>query len=179
MPLQLESALRIRPPPGLPEPLTEASASEPSSTEPPAEPLELGGFQWTITNPNAKFKGSCGCALVSPPFSAGGLEGLRVIFSPGESWANAQPKDKKMKKKEEKSKGWPKAPRFGSLQLKFGDQPTVQEVTLFFQVADTRQLGPFTACSEHCTSQVCELASDWRSLVDPSGSLTIRVEVLS
>eukprot|EP00913_Durusdinium_trenchii_P034356 g32143.t1 len=148
VPLQLESALRIRPPPGLPEPLTEASASEPSSTEPPAEPLELGGFQWTITtldselvsskrgdrwfgfrNPNAKFKGSCGCALVSPPFSAGGLEGLRVIFSPGET------------------------PRFGSLQLKFGDQPTVQEVTLFFQVADTRQLGPFTACSEHCTSQ--------------------------
>lgn len=33
-----------------------------------------------LRNPNAKFKGNCGCPLVSPPFAAGCLEGLRVFL---------------------------------------------------------------------------------------------------
>ena len=32
----------------------------------------------------AKLQVSCGSALVSPTFSAGGMEGLRLLFSPGE-----------------------------------------------------------------------------------------------
>jgi len=167
--LHLDGALRIRPPPGLPEPLTETESKIDIATS----------WEWAIMNPNAKFKGNCGCPLVSPPFAAGCLEGLRVIFTPGESWANAQPKDaKKMKRKDDALKAWQKLPRFGSLQVKFGEQPGVQQVTLFFQIGDTYRLGPFSACPEHCTSQVCELTQDWRSLIDPSkGSLTIRVEV--
>eukprot|EP00438_Fugacium_kawagutii_P006873 Skav205288 [mRNA] locus=scaffold1690:369896:374650:+ [translate_table: standard] len=112
-------------------------------------------WEWTIVNPNAKFKGNCACPLVSPPFSAGSLEDLRVIFSPGECWVNAQPKDaKKMKKKnDDTKKAWQKLPRHGSLQVKFGEHPGVQRVTLFFQIGDSLRLGPFGACPEHSTSQ--------------------------
>lgn len=184
IPLRLDGALRIRPPPGLPEPLTEVDASTGSSSAGFAEAqieenLIATSWEWTIVNPNAKFKGNCGCPLVSPPFGAGCLEDLRVIFSPGESWVNAQPKDaKKMKKKDETKKAWQKLPKHGSLQVKFGEQPGVQRVTLFFQIGDSYRLGPFSACPEHSTSQVCELTQDWRSFIDQSkGSLTIRVEV--
>lgn len=111
IPLRLDGALRIRPPPGLPEPLTEVDASTGSSSAGFAEAqieenLIATSWEWTIVNPNAKFKGNCGCPLVSPPFGAGCLEDLRVIFSPGESWVNAQPKDaKKMKKKGRSQEG--------------------------------------------------------------------------
>ncbi|CAJ1452414.1 unnamed protein product [Effrenium voratum] len=141
--------------------------------------MEENCFEWTISNPGSKFKANCGCPLVSAPFSAGSLRDLRVIFAPGTLWASSQPKDaKKQKKDKADKKVWLKAPHFGSLQLKFGENPAVKQVTIFFQVNNIR-LGPLTACPDHCTSQVCEFASDWRSLVNKSeGTLTVKVEVV-
>ncbi|CAE7031859.1 unnamed protein product [Symbiodinium natans] len=138
-----------------------------------AEPVPTT-WEWTILNPNAKFKANCGCPLVSTPFSLAGFEGMRAIFTPGTLWLNAQPKDPKKQRKE---KVWPKACRYGSLQLKFSERPNAKQIKIYFTIGSCR-LGPLAASVEHCTSQVCELSMDWRSHIDKAGSaLTIGVEV--
>lgn len=130
-------------------------------------------WEWTILNPNAKFKANCGCPLVSNPFSLAGFNDMRAIFTPGTLWQNAQPKDPK---KHRKDKVWQKGCRYGSLQLKFSRRPSAEQISIYFNIGSCR-LGPLSASAEHCTSQVCELSMDWRSHVDKGSSLAIGVEV--
>mmetsp|Transcript_54982 Transcript_54982/g.103000 ORF Transcript_54982/g.103000 Transcript_54982/m.103000 type:complete len:138 (-) Transcript_54982:101-514(-) len=132
-------------------------------------------WEWMITNPNAKFKANCGCPLVSVPFCVGEHEDIRVIFTPGTLWVNSQPRDPKKQRKEKVV--WPKASRYGSLQLKFSERPTAKSIQIYFKIGTCR-LGPLTTSAEHCTSQVCELSMDWRSQIDKAaGTLSVGVEL--
>lgn len=143
-----------RPPPGLME----------TSQEP----------QWQLMNPSAKFKSSCGCALVSHPITVGDFEGLRVIFSPGKLWMSEYCRNTKKHKKTQVTEALPK---FGSLQLKLMDSPASVGRRVFFVVGSLR-VGPIQTKPGQVTTEVCELQSDWRGETTKyQGQLPIRVEV--
>ncbi|CAE7289378.1 unnamed protein product [Symbiodinium sp. KB8] len=177
----LPPSFPVGPPPGLELPVGEADrvgtvcgvgAAKGMEAEAAIEPTSTS-WEWTILNPNAKFKANCGCPLVSNPFSLAGFNDMRAIFTPGTLWQNAQPKDPK---KHRKDKVWQKGCRYGSLQLKFSRRPSAEQISIYFNIGSCR-LGPLSASAEHCTSQVCELSMDWRSHVDKGSSLAIGVEV--
>ncbi|CAE7363653.1 EDEM2 [Symbiodinium sp. CCMP2456] len=134
---------------------------------------------WHIANPQAKLRVSCGSALVSPPFAAGGLEGLRLLFSPGERWLVDWKKAAKKALKKGK-KAVDRAPQYGALQLKFaGDFACSEPMTLLFNLAG-EQLGPITANPGQSTCFVCELRKDWRLETNGlDGSLTVGVDIVS
>mmetsp|Transcript_53175 Transcript_53175/g.99719 ORF Transcript_53175/g.99719 Transcript_53175/m.99719 type:complete len:314 (+) Transcript_53175:48-989(+) len=134
---------------------------------------------WQIANPQAKLRVSCGSALVSPPFAAGGMEGLRLLFTPGERWTIDWKKAAKKTVKKGK-KAVDRAPQFGALQLKFaGDLACAAPMTLLFTLAG-EQLGPITASPGQSTCLVCELRKDWRPEISSlDGSLTVGVDIVS
>lgn len=134
---------------------------------------------WHIANPQAKLRVSCGSALVSPPFAVGGLEGLRLLFSPGERWLVDWKKAAKKTLKKGK-KAVDRAPQYGALQLKFaGDFACSEPMTLLFNLAG-EQLGPITANPGQSTCFVCELRKDWRLETNGlDGSLTVGVDIVS
>lgn len=131
---------------------------------------------WRIANPHNKFKSSCGCAMVSQSFSAGGLTDLRLMFAPGAQWA-AEQAQKHKGKKGRRCSAEPLPPH-GYLQLKFaGETCATEEVKLYLFVGSIR-LGPYTANPCKCTSQVYELPSDWRREVTASGLIIVGVDVV-
>ncbi|CAE7041710.1 EDEM2 [Symbiodinium natans] len=134
---------------------------------------------WHIANPQAKLRVSCGSALVSPSFAAGGLEGLRLLFSPGERWlVDWKRAAKKTVKKGKKAVD--RAPQYGALHLKFsGDFTGGEPMTLLFNLAG-EQLGPITAHPGQSTCLICELRKDWRLETNSlDGSLTVGVDIVS
>mmetsp|Transcript_71997 Transcript_71997/g.171983 ORF Transcript_71997/g.171983 Transcript_71997/m.171983 type:complete len:284 (+) Transcript_71997:1-852(+) len=165
------------PPPGL-EPSDEETENpgltiemENPSFSISSSPLEGVTATWTIANPEAKLRVSCGSALVSPPLS-GLAEGLRLLFSPGEKWLH----DFQAKKAKKCKKSAERHPRFGALQLKFaGERTSTEPLTLIFTVGKVR-LQPVTACAGEGACRV-ELPRDWRLEVE-GGSLTVGVEVI-
>eukprot|EP00440_Ansanella_granifera_P026029 gb/GFBE01028258.1/.p1 GENE.gb/GFBE01028258.1/~~gb/GFBE01028258.1/.p1 ORF type:complete len:189 (+),score=43.97 gb/GFBE01028258.1/:1-567(+) len=129
---------------------------------------------WQIANPAGKFKAGCGCALVSPSFSAGGLNDLRLLFAPGRRWTAEQARKQKKETKDKKD-----VPLNGSLQLKLGGETSnAGAVQLYFTVGSIR-MGPFDVSSKQCTSEMCEIPSDWRKAASRSGNLLcVGVEIV-
>lgn len=138
---------------------------------------------WRISNPQSKFKSSCGCAMVSQSFNAGGLSDLRLLFAPGRQWTAEQAQKHKGKKNywkfdKDRNRLAELLPSNGSLQLKFGGETcATEEVQLYFCVG-SMQLGPYSASPWTCTSQAYELPSDWRKEVTASGIIVVGLEIV-
>eukprot|EP00438_Fugacium_kawagutii_P022687 Skav224911 [mRNA] locus=scaffold1112:525658:531059:- [translate_table: standard] len=130
---------------------------------------------WSIAHPQAKLQVSCGSALVSPSFTANSTEGLRLLFSPGESWWH-EFQAKKAKKGKRRAE---RLPRFGALHLKLsGDIAGGAEVTLVFTVGGVKQ-SPMKVTPGHSTCLTCELDRDWRRETDSTdGSLKVGVDII-
>lgn len=129
---------------------------------------------WSIANPQAKLQVSCGSALVSPAFTCG-MEGLRLLFSPGEGWWHEfqAKKAKKTKRRAER------LPRFGALQLKLAGDLSGAPVTLVFRMGG-ETLSPMTVNPGHSTCLICELDKDWRREMDSTdGSLVVGVDIIT
>lgn len=145
--------------------------------------IAISQILWRISNPHSRFKSSCGCAMVSQSFNAGGLSDLRLIFAPGRQWTADQAQKHKGKKKHYKfemdsKRSAESLPSNGSLQLKFGGETcATEEVQLYFSVGSMR-LGPYLASPWKCTSEVFEPPSDWRKEVTASGMLVVGLEIV-
>lgn len=114
--------------------------------------------------------------MVSQSFNAGGLSGLRLMFTPGGQWAAEQAQ--KHKGKKDRKRLAESLPLNGSLQLKFGGETcATEEVQLCFSVG-SMQLGPFLASPWKSTSQVYELPSDWRDEVTTSGMIVVGLKIV-
>jgi len=144
--------------------------------------LDGGGCQraeWRIGHLTVKLRGCMGRALVSPPFSAWGMEDLRLMLHPDQKESAQGPRSRKQK--ELYAKRVSDGPLDGCLKLKVPNCPPPHTLTYYLTIgnsADNRQ-GPFTHNFSECTvSEPADFLMDWLRQVDAEGGLTVSVDIM-
>lgn len=132
--------------------------------------------EWRIGNLSTKLKGCMGRALVSRPFSAWGLEDLRLMVFPDGKDVVKGPRSKRQK--DQYAKKVTEGPLDGSLKLKVPDCPAPHVLTYYLKVGGVRK-GPFVHNFAESTVNGCsDFGVDWLKQVDGDQRLTVSVEIL-
>ncbi|CAE8701904.1 unnamed protein product, partial [Polarella glacialis] len=138
--------------------------------------LECERAEWRIGQLTTKLRGCMGRALVSSPFSAFGLQDLRLMVCPEGKEAAKGPRSKRQK--ELYTKKVAEGPLDGCLKLKVPDSPAGLELQYFLKVGSSRR-GPFRHYfSENTVSGCDDFGVDWLKELDPDCSLTVCVEIV-
>mmetsp|Transcript_17889 Transcript_17889/g.38009 ORF Transcript_17889/g.38009 Transcript_17889/m.38009 type:complete len:440 (-) Transcript_17889:81-1400(-) len=141
--------------------------------------LECQSAEWRIGQLSTKLRGCMGRALVSSPFSAWGLEDLRLMVFPDGKEVTKGPRSKRQK--ELYAKKVSEGPLEGSLRLKYpvpeeGSAPHVLEY--YLKIGSVR-CGPFKHNFRDSTVNGCsDFGIDWLKQVDADNSLTVSVEII-
>lgn len=132
--------------------------------------------EWRIGNLSTKLKGCMGRALVSPPFSAWGLEDLRLMVFPDGKEPLKGPRNRKQK--EGYTKKVTEGPLDGCLKLKVPECPAPHIIEYFLHVGSMK-CGPFKHNFGESTVNGCsDFGVDWLQEVEQDLSLTVKVEIL-
>jgi hypothetical protein len=133
--------------------------------------------EWKIRHLSMKLRGCMGRALVSPPFSASGLEDLRLMVSPdGKEWTTKGPRSKRQR--DLYTKKIMEGPLQGCLKLKVPSPKEGCELKYYLKVGSVR-CGPFTHNFAENTVQGCDdFGVDWLKQVEADSSLSVCVEIL-
>jgi len=133
--------------------------------------------EWRIGHLSAKLKGCMGRPLVSVPFSAFGLEDLRLMVFPEGKEVVKGPRSKRQK--DQYAKKVTEGPLEGCLKLKVPDAPEPHVLEYYLRVGSTRR-GPFRHNFAECIVNGCaDFGIDWLTQVDSDQSLTVTVEIVS
>lgn len=114
--------------------------------------MDLQRAEWRIGQLSQKLKGCMGRALVSPPFSAAGLEELRLMVFPEGKETTKGPRSKRQR--ELYSKKVNEGPLDGCLKLKVPSCPPELELHYFLKVGGSRK-GPFRRNFAECSDVPC------------------------
>lgn len=128
---------------------------------------------WRIGHLSAKLRGCMGRALVSSPFSAMGLEDVRLMIGP-DGKEPAQGKNRRQK--ELYTKRITEGPLDACLKLKIPNCPEKCELWYYLTVGSARR-GPFVHNFAESTVSECGDFGDWLKQLDADKSLTVAVEV--
>ncbi|CAE8631305.1 unnamed protein product, partial [Polarella glacialis] len=132
--------------------------------------------EWRIGHLSTKLKGCMGRALVSSPFSAWGLEDIRLMVFPDGKEPVKGPRSRRQK--ELYLKKVSEGPLDGCLKLKVPDCPAPHVIEYFLSIGSVR-CGPFKHNFGESTVNGClDFAIDWLGQVDSDQSLTVRAEIL-
>lgn len=131
--------------------------------------------EWRIGQLSIKLRGCMGRALVSSPFSAAGLEELRLMVCPDGKDVAKGPRSKRQK--ELYAKKVLEGPLDGCLKLKVPSCPPDLELKYFLKVGSCRK-GPFTHnFSENTVGGCDDFGVDWLAQLDSDLSLVVSVEI--
>eukprot|EP00927_Polykrikos_kofoidii_P068165 TRINITY_DN63533_c0_g1_i1.p1 TRINITY_DN63533_c0_g1~~TRINITY_DN63533_c0_g1_i1.p1 ORF type:complete len:403 (-),score=80.42 TRINITY_DN63533_c0_g1_i1:95-1261(-) len=133
--------------------------------------------EWRIGHLSAKLKNCMGRALVSSPFSAWGLEDLRLMVFPDGKEVAKGPRSKRQK--DQYSRKVTEGPLEGCLKLKVPDCPAPHILEYYLKIGTIRK-GPFRHNFAESTVNGCaDFGIDWLRQVDGDQSLTVTVEILA
>jgi len=135
--------------------------------------------EWRIGHLSVKLRGCMGRALVSPPFSAWGMEDLRLMIYPDQKESATGPRSRRQK--ELYNKKVSDGPLDGCLKLKVPNCPAPHTLKYYLTVGTSlnNRRGPFTHNFAECTvSEPAEFGMDWLSQVDGDGGLTVSVDII-
>merc|ERR1712107_56780 len=128
---------------------------------------------WRVARAPVKFAKMADKALVSPPFTALDLEGLRLLVSPQNK------NNKEFNSRQTRRRGRNDAGAKVCLQLKVPDCPWRRDITYYLQIGSIRR-GPFThKFAEGAVGKCCYSDVDWQKDVGPDQSLKVAVEILT
>jgi hypothetical protein len=132
--------------------------------------------EWKIRHLSTKLRGCMGRPLVSPPFSASGLDGLRLMVSPdGKECSTKGPRSKRQR--DLYTKKIMEGPLEGCLKLKVPSGECC-ELEYYLKVGSVR-CGPFKHNIAEDTVLGCDnFGVDWLKQVDADSSLTVSVEIM-
>eukprot|EP00440_Ansanella_granifera_P012871 gb/GFBE01013982.1/.p1 GENE.gb/GFBE01013982.1/~~gb/GFBE01013982.1/.p1 ORF type:complete len:384 (+),score=79.36 gb/GFBE01013982.1/:1-1152(+) len=132
--------------------------------------------EWRIGHLSTKLKGCMGRALVSSPFSAFGLEDLRLMVFPDGKEPVKGPRSRRQK--ELYTKKVTEGPLEGCLKLKVPECPPPHIVEYFLHIGSVR-CGPFKHnFGENTVNGCLDFGIDWLKQVEPDQSLMVKVEIL-
>jgi len=133
--------------------------------------------EWRIGHLSTKLRGCMGRALVSSPFKAYEVDGLRLMLCPGAKEVAKGPRSRRQK--EIYAKMVSDGPLEGFLKLKVPSCPPPYVMEYYLKVGSMR-FGPFVDNFSECTVSPCyDLDVDWLKHVDTNdNSLTVGVEIL-
>jgi len=136
--------------------------------------------EWRIGHLSTKLRGCMGRALVSSPFTAAGLEDLRLMICPdGKESQSKGPRSRRQK--ELYAKKVMEGPLDGCLKLKAPNSSTEgapQEIEYYLKVGSKR-MGPIKHKFSESTVSGCEdFGVDWLKQLEVDLSLTVCVEIL-
>lgn len=131
--------------------------------------------EWKIGNLSVKLRGCMGRALVSPPFSALGMEDLRLMmYADAKEFGQGS---RNRRQKEHYAKIITEGPLEGRLSLKIPNCPDGCTVKCYYSMG-LHRLGPFTHDFSQNTVSECEdFGVDWLKEVDAARSLTLCVDL--
>jgi len=135
--------------------------------------------EWRIGHLSVKLRGCMGRALVSPPFTAWGMEDLRLMIYPDQKESATGPRSRRQK--ELYNKKVSDGPLDGCLKLKVPNCPAPHTLEYYLTVgaSDANRKGPFTHNFAECTvSDPAEFGMDWLLQVDGDGGLTVSVDIM-
>lgn len=171
-----------------PAPLVSVSSPRPLSTGEPTlriGPSTLEGgvactrAEWRVENVHAKLRATCGFPLVSPSFSVPGLPPMRLMFLPGERWAEANRnisssanKGRQQKKRPNTKLSGGSAPAYGTLKLKAENMEGLAQMTFYLTLGTLRH-GPYTCNFAERVVQGCDIVTDWMQEVGQNGTQVI------
>lgn len=138
--------------------------------------------EWHIGHISTKLRGCMGRALVSSPFTAAGLEDLRLMICPDgkDGAAKIRQGPRSRRQKELYAKKVTEGPLDGCLKLKAptSASDTPQEIEYYLKVGSTR-MGPFKHnFTEETVSGCDDFGVDWLKMLEPDLSLTVCVEII-
>lgn len=132
--------------------------------------------QWRIGHLSAKLKNCMGRSLVSSPFSAWGLDDLRLMVFPDGKEAVKGTRSKKQK--EQYAKMVTDGPLEGCLKFKVPECPAPHILEYYLKIGEVRK-GPFRHDFSESTVNGCsDFSVDWLKQVDADQILTVTVEIL-
>jgi len=138
--------------------------------------VDCENAEWRIGHLSTKLKGCMGRALVSSPFSAWGLEDLRLMVFPDGKEVSKGPRSRRQK--ELYAKKVSEGPLEGCLKLKVPACPPPHVLEYYLKIGNTRK-GPFNHNFAESTVNGClDFGIDWLKQVDADQSLTVGVEIL-
>lgn len=136
--------------------------------------LDLERAEWRIGQLSQKLRGCMGRALVSSPFTAAGLEDLRLMVFPEGREITKGPRSKRQR--ELYAKKVNEGPLDGCLKIKVPSCPTNLELQYFLKVGTSRK-GPFRHnFAENTVSGCDDFGVDWLKQLESDGSLLVCVE---
>lgn len=138
--------------------------------------VDLQRAQWRIPHLSQKLKSCMGRSLVSSPFTAWGLEDLRLMVFPDSKDSFKTQRTKKQK--EQYTKMVTEGPLEGCLKFKVSDCPAPHVLEYYLKVGNARK-GPFRHNFSESTVHGCaEFDVDWLQEVESDQSLTVTVEIM-
>ena len=138
------------------------------------EGLDLERAEWRIGQLSQKLRGCMGRALVSSPFTAAGLEDLRLMVFPEGKELTKGPRSKRQR--ELYAKKVNEGPLDGCLKIKVPSCPSELELQYFLKVGTSRK-GPFRhSFAENTVSGCDDFGVDWLKQLELDGSLLVCVE---
>eukprot|EP00435_Cladocopium_sp_Y103_P015569 s1473_g3.t2 len=136
--------------------------------------LDLERAEWRIGQLSQKLRGCMGRALVSSPFTAAGLEDLRLMVFPEGKELTKGPRSKRQR--ELYAKKVNEGPLDGCLKIKVPSCPSETELQYFLKVGTSRK-GPFRHnFAENTVSGCDDFGVDWLKQLEADGSLLVCVE---
>ena len=136
--------------------------------------LDVERSEWRIGQLSQKLRGCMGRALVSSPFTAAGLEDLRLMVFPEGKELTKGPRSKRQR--ELYAKKVNEGPLDGCLKIKVPSCPSELELQYFLKVGTSRK-GPFRhSFAENTVSGCDDFGVDWLKELEPDGSLLVCVE---
>eukprot|EP00928_Gymnodinium_smaydae_P013043 TRINITY_DN14753_c1_g4_i2.p2 TRINITY_DN14753_c1_g4~~TRINITY_DN14753_c1_g4_i2.p2 ORF type:complete len:391 (+),score=110.49 TRINITY_DN14753_c1_g4_i2:1673-2845(+) len=133
--------------------------------------------EWRIGHFSTKLKSCMGRALVSSPFSAWGIEDLRLMVFPEGKEVVKGPRSKRQK--DMYSKKVTEGPLEGCLKLKVPECPAPHILTYYLKIGNIRK-GPFRHnFAENTVNGCSDFGVDWLQQVDADQGIVARVEILA
>jgi len=166
----------VHPPPGIDVALDDSPLEGVHVERMQIEGAECERAEWRIGHLSAKLKNCMGRALVSSPFSAWGLDDLRLMVFPDGKEVPKGPRSKRQK--DQYSKKVFEGPLEACLKLKVPDCPAPHVLEYYLKIGDIRK-GPFKHNFAESTVNGCsDFGIDWLKQVDGDQSLTVTVDIM-
>jgi len=131
--------------------------------------------EWRIGHLSSKLKGCMGRALVSSPFTAWGLDDLRLMIFPDGKEVAKGPRSKRQK--DQYTKKVTEGPLDGCLKLKVPECPPPHILEYYLTIGSVRK-GPFKHNFQESTVNGCsDFGVDWLQCMDADQNLRVTVEI--
>jgi hypothetical protein len=166
----------MSPPPGLEVSLDESPLEGVNVERTSIDGHAAEKAEWRIGHLSAKLKNCMGRALVSSPFSAWGMDDLRLMVFPDGKDVAKGPRNKKQK--DLYAKKVTEGPLDACLRLKVPDCPAPHVLEYYLKIGNVRK-GPFKHNFEESpVNGSSDFGIDWLSQMETDQSLVIAVEIL-